>query len=103
MYQALGDKHVQLLTASIRTLDHLLYAIKLKSNIVTVPYRVLETWKERGFELPKSDYVYDIPGLQQIPYKTLTLDNSWWQYNIKHDLTDQGVKKFWDDWHSRVS
>ncbi len=54
-----GDGHVEVLTASVRTLDHLLCAIKLGSDIITAPLAVLKEWKEKGLPMPKDDYPYD--------------------------------------------
>ena len=52
MYQK-GDGHVMVLTASVRNIDHLLYALKLDSDIVTAPFKILKEWGEKGLpELP---------------------------------------------------
>ena len=105
MYRAFGDGHVHVLTASVRNLDHLLYALKLKSEIITVPFSVITEWADKGFMLPKEDFVYD-PNLgrdkplTEISYKELSLDLDWKEYNLQHDLTDAGLKKFAEDWES---
>src|SRR5208282_4414248 len=39
-----GDGHVQVLTASVRTMDHFLCALALESDIVTAPYSLLKAW-----------------------------------------------------------
>ena len=39
-----GDGHVEVLTASVRHLDHLLYALKLGSDIITAPFEILKKW-----------------------------------------------------------
>lgn len=103
MYRAFGDGHVKVLTASLRTLDHLLYALWLKSDCVTLPMKILKEWAEKGCTLPPADYMYDTPGLFEIPYKELTLDKDWREYDLGHDLTTTGVGKFWEDWKSVVS
>jgi transaldolase len=41
MYEK-GDGHVEVLTASVRHLDHLLYAVKLGSDIITSPFKILK-------------------------------------------------------------
>lgn len=48
MYAA-GDKHVEVLTASVRTIDHILYAFQLQSNIITIPLKVFKQWSDLGF------------------------------------------------------
>lgn len=97
-----GDGHVQVITASVRTLDHLLYALKLKSHIVTVPFKVFKQWADCGFTLPSEDYIYNPEGLTEMPYHEVSLDNEWQSYDISHPLTQAGVAKFWEDWKSIV-
>ena len=57
---------MEVLTASVRNLDHLLYAIKLGSDIITSPFKILKEWGEKGMRLPGPDYVYDAHGLKPI-------------------------------------
>ena len=47
-----GDGHVEVLTASVRNLDHFLYALKLGSDIITAPYDILKRWGDKGFPFP---------------------------------------------------
>ncbi len=103
MYRAFGDQHVNVLAASIRTMNHLLYSLFVKSPVITLPFKVFKEWADAGFTLPKEDFIYDAPGLTEIPYKELTLDSDWKEYNISHPLTDSGVAKFWEDWQSIVA
>lgn len=98
MYQA-GDGHVEVLTASVRNLDHLLYALKLKSNIITTPFKILKEWKEKKLIIPKENYVYPVKDLKPIPFmEKVSLGKKWEEYNLDHDLTDKGVTSFWSDW-----
>ncbi len=98
MYEA-GDGHVKVLTASVRNLKHLLYALKLKSPAITIPFKVFEEWAKEGFQIPTLAFVYDVvPHLNEIPYRQLNLDDDWKNFNLKHDLTDTGLQKFADDW-----
>ena len=50
MYQK-GDGHVEVLTASVRNLNHLLCAIHLGSDIVTSPFKILKEWGEKGMPM----------------------------------------------------
>ena len=75
MFRGLSDNHVNVLTASVRNIKHLLYALFIKSPVITVPFKVFKEWADGGFLLPKEDFIYDVPGLTDIPYKELTLDN----------------------------
>jgi transaldolase len=101
MYQR-GDRHVELLTASVRTLGHLLHAIQLGSDIITAPGKTLREWAEKGLPMPNSDYIYDSVGLKTIPYKEVDLAWDWRAFDISHDLTVKGMKKFSEDWDSLI-
>lgn len=102
MYRKFGDGHVRVLTASIRSLEHLLYTLWLKSDSVTVPLKILKEWVEKRCPVPPPDYFYDAPGLLEIPYQELSLENDWKTYDISHELTRIGVAKFWEDWKAVV-
>lgn len=102
MYKRLGDGHVQVLTASTRTIKHLHYALKLGSQIITIPYSLYKDWEKEGFSQPGEEFIYDVPGLENIPYQEVTLDGTWKEINIAHELTKAGLSKFWEDWSSVV-
>jgi transaldolase len=97
-----GDGHVMVLTASVRKMDHLLYALKLGSDIITVPFNVLKEWGEKRMPLPKGDYVYDPGNLKAIPFKEIDLTKNWQTYDIRHDLTDKGMERFSADWNALI-
>jgi len=104
MYRGAGTpSHVQIITASVRNLKHLLYALWLKSDIVTIPFSVFEQWANGGFTVPPADYIYDVPGLTEIPYRELSLDKNWEDFDLHHTLTDKGIAKFWEDWKRIVT
>ena len=95
-----GDEHVEVLCASVRNLDHLLAAIQLGSDIVTVPWKVLKEWGEGALRLPAGNFQYKPEGLQVIPYEEISLEQDWRAFDISHDLTDKGVGKFAEDWNN---
>ncbi len=97
-----GDGHVEVLTASVRTLDHLLYAIKLGSDIITAPFAILKEWGEKGLPMPKQDYLYDQRNLKAIPYQDIGLSKKWQEYDISHDLTVKGMERFSADWNALI-
>ncbi len=101
MYGA-GDHHVEILTASLRKLDHLLYGLQLKSPAITLPFKIFEDWANVGFGMPPESYEYDKGTLIDIPYREIPLNQDWRSYNIQHDLTDKGLKKFMEDWNSLI-
>lgn len=92
MYQT-SDHHVEVLTASVRTLDHFIAALALGSDIITAPFTVLKTWAESGTKMPDNNFVYKTD-LKDIPYQNLDLTKDWKTFDIHHDLTDTGIDKF---------
>lgn len=103
MFKSNGDGHVNVLTASVRTIKHFMYALWLKSPVITVPFKVFKEWSDGGFTSPSGEYIYDVPGLAEIPYHELSLDSDWQSFDLHHDLTDSGVARFWEDWKNIVS
>ena len=97
-----SDRHVEVLTASVRTFDHLQYALKLGSDIITVPYGILKEWGEKGLPMPGDDYVYNAGSLKAIPYREYDLSRNWRDFDISHDLTVKGMEKFSEDWNSMI-
>ena len=104
MYEK-GDHHVAVLTASVRNLDHFLFAYSLGSDIITAPFKVLKEWAEKGLPMPDRSgfatktFVYNCD-LTNIPYQELDLKRNWHEFNINHKLTDAGIEKFAADWNS---
>lgn len=86
-----SDHHVEVLTASVRNLDHFLYALKLGSDIITSPFKILKEWGEKGMPIPKP-----------ILFKTIDLKKPWQEYDVNHQLTKTGIEKFSNDWNSLV-
>ncbi len=97
-----GDGHVEVLTASVRTYDHMLYALSLGSDIITAPFRVIREWGEKGMPVPGDDYRYNPADLKPIPYKNIDINGDWRNLDIGHELTDKGLAKFADDWNSLI-
>lgn len=97
-----GDGHVQVLTASVRKLEHLLYALYLGSDIITAPYQVLEEWNDQGLIIPNDGFNYVSEGLGGIPFKELDIQKDWSSFNLYHDLTDIGIEKFSADWNALI-
>lgn len=97
MYNS-GDGHVMNLSASIRNLDHFIGSIASGAHIITCPLAIIEEWAHRGKPTPDSSFVYPATGLQSIPYQELDLTKPWGEFDIAHELTDAGLKRFSDDW-----
>lgn len=101
MYEA-GDGHVEVLTASVRSMEHFLSAIQLGSDIITAPYKILKEWGEKGLPLPGSDFIYPVQILKDITHKKIDLSKNWKEYDLVHELTDKGIERFSDDWNALI-
>lgn len=99
---ATGDRHVEVLTASVRSMEHFLCALAMGSDIITAPASILLAWGEAGLPIPGSGYRYEPAGLKPIAYEALGLDAPWTSYAIGHPLTDAGMAKFSADWNSLI-
>ena len=97
-----GDRHVEVLTASVRSMDHHLFALKLGSDIITAPYSIIKEWGDKGLMVPGDEYVYDHQGLKAIPYRDIDLTQNFASYDIRHDLTDKGIERFSADWNALI-
>jgi len=102
-----GDRHVHVLAASIRHLDHLLASFALDVELATVPAKVIEKWAASNFPMPDRDFTYNAIGandqpLKPIPYKELDLNLSWQSFEITHELTTKGIQKFVADYRSTL-
>ena len=88
-----GDGHVEVLTASVRSLEHFLYALNLESDIITAPITILKEWAETGMVIPR---------LKTIEYSKIAISKPWTGYNIAHELTEKGMQKFSNDWNELI-
>jgi transaldolase len=93
-----GDGHVDVLTASVRTLGHLMEAIRLQSPAITIPMKLFQEWADQSFRLPDDNFTYSAGDLKPIPYEELSLDKNWRSYDLHHDLTEAGLTRFTQDW-----
>ena len=96
-----GNAHVEVLTASVRNMDHFMYALQLGSDIVTVPFEILKEWGQQGLPMPGNDYVYE-KALKPVPYRDIALTREWREYDISHELTTKGMDKFSADWNALI-
>lgn len=101
MYHAV-ESHVEVLTASVRSLDHFLYALALESDCITAPASVLEQWVEKGLAIPPAAYPYDDRGLTPIPNLSLDLTRPWSDYRLEDELLTKGIERFASDWNHLI-
>ena len=108
-----SDKHVELLAASIRDVDHLLYCLYTKQDIITVPTKVLLEWLDQDMPIPgidldqesmmnENEYLKQKPG-SDLQYQDITLDKPWNEYDLAHELTTKGLVKFAEDWNNLLA
>ena len=55
---------------------------------------------QAGFPLPRPGYEYPKGKLTPIPYREIPLDRPWREYDIRHPLTDAGLRKFAEAWEA---
>lgn len=99
MYES-GDGHVEVLTASVRNIDHFEAALALGSDIITSPFKLIKEWIDKGKNVP-AEYTY-APDLSEIKYQELDLNKDWIEFDITHELTDKGIERFAADWNSLI-
>ena len=97
-----GDGHVEVLAASIRTLDQFLACLALEVNIITAMPSVLIEWGKAGMSIPNQDFAYNATQLKNIPYQKINLNKNWANYNIKNELTDKGLAQFVSNWNALI-
>ena len=99
---AASDGHVELLSASVRTMEHFLYTLALGADIVTAPSGLLLQWAADGLPVPGPEYVYQARDLRTIGYRDISLDKQLEEYDISSDLTDTGMERFSADWNALI-
>lgn len=97
-----SDHHVQVLAASIRTIDHFMMALKLGADIVTAPKKILKQWADMDKMLPDDNWLPKLASLAPIDYQSQKLNLPLKEYDIKHELTDKGLARFADDWNRLI-
>lgn len=95
-----SDGHVEALTASVRNLNHFLYALQLGSDIITAPLKIIKQWAESGLTQPDAGWQYQSGALESIPYQEFDLDQPWQSFDLEHELTRKGIDRFAADWNA---
>ncbi len=104
---SVGDHHVHVLAASIRSIDQLLGSFAFETELATVPAKLLQEWAMKDFPIADEGFVYKglDPGgnpLREIKYKDLDLNCSWQSFDISHELTTKGIQRFVADYKSTL-
>lgn len=101
MYREL-ESPVEVLAASIRTLEHIPACVHAGADILTIPYKLFEPWSGQDFSVDESPHEHAVCGLETIAFKSLDATN-WHDLDIQHDLTDAGLQRFADDWNALIT
>lgn len=96
-----GDGHVEVLAASIRTVEAISDSIGVEADILTGTFDPLKTWFVSGMPVSTSEEIASRVGAK-IEYKEISLEKSWQDYDISHPKTDDGLKRFADDWNKTI-
>jgi transaldolase len=62
--------------------------------------KILKEWQAADYSATPSVPEAD---LAPIPFKEISLDKKWQEYDIHHDLTDKGIERFAADWNALIS
>ena len=100
MYDEAGS-HVEILSASIRSLDHFLASLAYGADIITAPAKAIQEWVGAG-KSSGAGHLYDSKALKPIPYKKLDLSEDWRKVDISHPLTEKGIERFASDWNALI-
>ena len=80
-----------------------MYALALKSDIITVPAKILQQWAVAGLPIPSADFQYGAGNLAPIPYEELDITTpDWARHQIGNELTEVGIDKFSADWNALI-
>lgn len=109
MYRSFDKKqksvpHVDVLAASIRTMDHFYASIAYGADIITAPLATFQRWVSEGRKVPET-FEVSTKNLQSIPYKDLQYTDDFASYQIDRSesgLLHQGLTKFVSDWDGVV-
>lgn len=97
-----GDGHVEVLAASVRSMDHFLTSIYYGADIITIPLKIIKEWVLAGLPMPDENYIYNSITLKAIAKEVIDLNADWKTQNIQHNLTDKGLEKFAADWNNLI-
>lgn len=99
---ATGDAHVEVLMASVRDVETLIWGVENKVDAVTAPLAVLKEWVSLGKPEALTDEQrtsLQVRG-EKIAYDEIDLQGAVHSYELSHELTDVGLERFADDYNS---
>ena len=96
--------HVEILSASLRNLDHILGSIAYGADILTAPMSAYKAWVDAGKPMP-DEAPHRPDGLVNLPDIRLEYDAEFTEYQIdksEDGLLNQGLMKFAKDWNGTI-
>ncbi len=96
--------HVEILSASLRNVDHILGSIAYGADILTAPISAYKAWVDNGRVIPTSPPPRPV-GLKSLPEVEMTYQDDFSVYEINRDetgLLHQGLGKFANDWNGAI-
>jgi transaldolase len=101
LYRSINS-HVEVLAASFRNLDQLKAAILADCDIVTIPPKLLDQWKDTDFEIDDGFTFHDDSVEDFVP-DSLTESFEWTEDLAIPEQANEGVTKFAQDWNNLLS
>jgi len=99
MYREAGST-VSILAASVHSVYDIAHVIEAEMDIITIPYEDLLGWIDAGKPMDtKRLDEKDTSSLAEISYEEFDLSKDWRDFDITHELTDQGLERFAKDWN----
>ncbi|MBP9690535.1 transaldolase [Candidatus Woesebacteria bacterium] len=95
--------HVEVLAASIRTLEHFYAAIVLGADAITISLPLIREWLEDQRFVPDEKYRIETEGLRSMIYQDIPYHDDFTQYSIEKvdgSLLNEGLNKFVSDWNN---
>lgn len=95
------EPHVEVLAASIRSMNHFYGSIAMGADILTAPFAILREWMQEEKWLPDNSYRPESDGLKALVYEDIPFMGDLSSYSIdlaKDSLLNEGVDKFVNDW-----
>ncbi len=109
MYDAFNKKrnehrvHVEVLAASIRSLEHFYAAIVLGADAITISLPLIREWLEDQRFVPDEKYRIETEGLRSMIYQDIPYHDDFTLYPIDKvdgSLLNEGLVKFVSDWNN---
>ncbi|MDO8609733.1 MAG: transaldolase family protein [bacterium] len=96
-----NKSHIEILSASIRSLEHLYGSIFLGADIVTIPLKLIVEWMHAEQWVPDKKYRIESNGLKSLRYENTPFKKTYSDYtipNVPGSLLAEGLDKFIADW-----